>query len=116
MTDFSKGFKGYERAEDIHGQIRLCKGENLDMLHLKNMNFNFACSYTVPQAKEVKKILDREGVKALSLWVSEETEPSAAVELASVYGVEYIVAENEETKNRLLASGSSFTVITEEET
>lgn len=101
MTDFSLGFKGYEKAEDIHGQIRLCKDAGKTMLHLKNMNFNFACKYDDSQAKEVKKLLEREGVKALSLFVSDDVSPFRAGVLADIYGVEYIVVTSENRKKEL---------------
>lgn len=116
MNDFSLGFKGYEKAEDIHGQIALCKEAGKSFLHLKNMNFNFACNYSENQAKEIKKILDREGVKALSLWVGEKADALNALRIAAIYGTEYLVAETEEIKNELLKkSNGSFTVINEKE-
>ena len=101
MADFSSGFKGYESAEDIHGQIRLCKENGGNMLHLKNMNFNFACSYNASQAKQVRLLLDREGVSALSLYVSDEVSPENAKMLAGIYGVEYLVVGSEEKKREL---------------
>ncbi len=101
MTDFSLGFKGYEKAEDIHGQIRLCKAENKSFLHLNNMNFNFACKYDDNQAAEVKKLLDREGVKALSLFVLEDVSAFRVKALADIYGVEYLVVNSKEKKQEL---------------
>lgn len=115
MTDFSSGFKGYEKAEDIHGQIRLCLSENKNMLHLKNMNFNFACNYNDSQAKEVKKLLDREGVKALSLYVNDDVPAERVKSLASIYSVEYIVVGSDEKKKELENDISDLTVITEGE-
>lgn len=115
MADFSLGFFGYEKAEDIHGQIRLCQTAGKTLLHLKNMNFNFACRYSPEQAKQVKIILDREGVKALSLWVAKDVEPQRAVENAKIYGVEYIVAEDENTKKAIENISDEFTVMTEGE-
>ena len=114
MADFSLGFFGYEKAEDIHGQIRLCRAAGKSLLHLKNMNFNFACRYSPEQAKQVRMILDREGVKALSLWVANDVEPKLAVENAKIYGVEYIVAEDDKTKNAIESISDEFTVITED--
>jgi hypothetical protein len=115
MADFSSGFSGYEKAEDIHGQIRLCLAAGNSLLHLKNMNFNFACRYSPEQAKQVRLILDREGVKALSLWVAGDVEAQNAVTLAGIYGVEYIVAETAEIKNAIEKLTDKYTVIAENE-
>ena len=114
MADFSEGFFGYEKAEDIHGQIKLCLESGKTYLHLKNMNFNFACRYSSAQAKQVRNLLDREGVKALSLWVANGVSAKDAVELADIYGAEYIVAEDEETKNAIENNTDKFKVIKEE--
>jgi len=115
MIPFSSGFKGYEQAEDIHGQIRLCKENNKNMLHLKNMNFCLACDYNENQARQVKKLLDREGVGALSLFVFASSDEEKCLKLASVYKAEYIVCENDETKERFKNLTDSFTVITDGE-
>ena len=101
MADFSMGFKGYEKAEDIHGQIRLCKENGGNMLHLKNMNFNFACKYNASQAKQLKLLLDREGVRALSLYISDSVTPENAKMLADIYGVEYLTVGNDGKKQEL---------------
>ncbi len=113
MSDYSQGFKGYELAEDIHGQIKLCKEQNLDSLHLKNMNFNFACCYDDNQANEVKKLLDRNGIKALSLYINDDVSPERAKKLASIYGVEYLVTGNEEKKHQLEKEINDLIIITD---
>ena len=114
--DFSNGFKGYEKAEDLHGQILLCKSAGKKALHLKNMNFNLACRYSENAAREIKKILDREGVSVLSLWTDKNTEPSSVLLLAKIYGAEYIVTDTKDTKEKILSvSDGNFKIITEEE-
>lgn len=113
MTDFSLGFKGFLQAEDIHGQIRLCKADNKNMLHLDNMNFNYACKYDDSQAKEVKKLLDREGVRALSLYVRNDVSPERARALADIYGVEYLVVDSDEKKRELESLITDKQIITD---
>jgi len=115
MATFSDGFFGYEKAEDIHGQIRLCRSAGKNCLHLKNMNFNYACRYSPSQASQVRALLDREGIKALSLWVAKDIEPQKAIALAEIYGVEYIVAENYKAKMAIKNMTDKFKVISKEE-
>lgn len=101
MSIYSQGYKGYEQAEDIHGQIRLAKAQNIDSLHLKNMNFNFACYYDDNQAKEVKKLLDKNSIKALSLFIKDDVPSDRAKSLASIYQVQYLVTDSEEKRQQL---------------
>ena len=115
MSIYSQGFKGYETAEDIHGQIRLAKALNIDSLHLKNMNFNFACNYDDSQAKEVKKLLDKNGIKALSLFVNDDVSPERARSLAEIYQVKYIVTDNEEKRKQLADEITEFEIVNEGE-
>ena len=116
MNELINGFCGYLYAEDIHGQIALCKNAGKKGLCLKNLNFNYACNYNENQAKEVKKILAREGVYAVSLWVGETSLPEDYVKLAGVYEVEYIVTSSEDMKEKLLKLCSDkYKVFTEKE-
>ena len=115
MSIYSQGFKGYEMAEDIHGQIRLAKAQNIPEIHLKNMNFNFACNYSDNQAKEVKKLLDKNGIKALSLFVNDDVPADRAKSLASIYQVKYIVTDNEEKRSELEKEITDFTIVNEGE-
>ncbi|MBO4339352.1 MAG: hypothetical protein K5755_02310 [Clostridiales bacterium] len=114
MSDFSQGFKGYELAEDIHGQIRLAKEKNINSLHLKNMNFNFACNYDDSQAKEVKKLLDKNGMNALSLFIKNDVSPFRAEKLGAIYGVKYLVTDNEDKKRELEDNINDFIIVKED--
>jgi hypothetical protein len=101
MSVYSQGFKGYEEAEDIHGQIRLAKAKNIDSLHLKNMNFNFACYYDDAQANEVKKLLDKNGIKVLSLFIKDDVPAERAKSLAGIYQAKFLVTATEGKKKEL---------------
>ena len=65
------------------------------------MNFCYACRYDDNQAKEVRKLLEREGVKALSLYVGNDVSAERVKALADIYGVEYIVVNSQDKKTEL---------------
>ena len=115
MSIYSQGFKGYEMAEDIHGQIKLAKAQNIHELHLKNMNFNFACNYDDNQAKQVKKLLDKNGIKALSLFINDDVSADRAKSLASIYQVRYLVTATEEKKKELEKEINDIEIVTQGE-
>ncbi len=56
-----------EASKDIHEQIAACKANGITHMELRGVNGKNISTFTVDQAKELKKLLDAEGMKVSSI-------------------------------------------------
>ena len=91
-----------EASADILEQIAACKANGIDYIELRNVNGKNISNFTVEEAKELKKLLDDNGIKVSSIGshygkieITDDFEPhfeafKQTVEVAKVLETKYI--------------------------
>ncbi len=91
-----------EASADILEQIAACKANGIDYIELRNVNGKNISNFTVEEAKELKKLLDDNGIKVSSIGshygkieITDDFEPhfeafKQTVEVAKVLDTKYI--------------------------
>ncbi len=91
-----------EASADILEQIAACKANGIDYIELRNVNGKNISDFTVEEAKELKKLLDDNGIKVSSIGshygkieITDDFEPhfeafKQTVEVAKVLETKYI--------------------------
>lgn len=91
-----------EASADILEQIAACKANGIDYIELRNVNGKNISNFTVEEAKELKKLLDDNGIKVSSIGshygkieITDDFEPhfeafKQTVEVAKVLEAKYI--------------------------
>lgn len=91
-----------EASADILEQIAACKANGIDYIELRNVNGKNISNFTVEDAKELKKLLDDNGIKVSSIGshygkieITDDFEPhfeafKQTVEVAKVLETKYI--------------------------
>ena len=91
-----------EASADILEQIAACKANGIDYIELRNVNGKNISNFTVEEAKDLKKLLDDNGIKVSSIGshygkieITDDFEPhfeafKQTVEVAKVLDTKYI--------------------------
>ena len=91
-----------EASADIHEQIAACKANGIEYIELRNVSGKNISNFNVEEAKELKKLLDDNGIKVSSIGshygkieITDDFEPhfeafKQTVEVAKVLETKYI--------------------------